>query len=90
MKKPKRITTWIVNKKTFTTFKAFKRYAWYNMRVGEITEGLEIFEDTIFKRYLLKRTERRLLIEKTYDMWDEHVKELKKLQLNLFDNENHR
>lgn len=73
----------ILNKE-FNTFKAFKNFAWYNMVTGEVAEGLEIFEDTILKRYKIKKTERRLIIEKTYDMWEEHIKQLKELQLKLF------
>lgn len=70
--------------KTFSTFKAFKTYAWYNMVPGEVTEGLEIFEDVIYKKYKIKKNERRLIIEKTYDMWEEHLQQLEKLQLKLF------
>ena len=73
----------ILNKE-FNTFKAFKKFAWYNMVAGEVTEGLEIFEDTILKRYKIKKTGRRLIVEKTYDMWEEHIKQLKELQLKLF------
>lgn len=84
MKKTKRITKWMILNKEFNTFKAFKSFAWYNMVKGEVTEGFEIFEDTILKRYKIKKTERRLIVEKTYDMWEEHIKQLKELQLKLF------
>lgn len=83
-KKIKRISTWITLNKEFSTFKAFRQFAWYNMMPGEVTEGIEIFEDTILKKYKIKRTERRLIIEKTYDMWEDHLKQLKELQLKLF------
>ena len=53
MKKPKKKTIWVVKNKTFTTFKAFKTYAWYNMIPGECTNGFEIFEDTVIKEYNL-------------------------------------
>ena len=73
----------ILNKK-FSTFKAFKTFAWYNMKPGEVTKGFEIFEDTIIKEYNLNRKERRLIIEKIYDMWEEHLQQLENLQLKLF------
>ena len=49
MKKPKRITKWMVLNKTFNTFKEFKNFAWYNMIPNEVTIGVELFEDTITK-----------------------------------------
>ena len=84
MKKTKRITKWMVLNKEFSTFKAFKTFAWYNMMPGECTTGVELFEDTIYKEYKLTRKERRLIIEKIYDMREEHLKQLEKLQLKLF------
>ena len=65
----------ILNKE-FSTFKAFKTFAWYNMKPNEVITGLELFEDTIYKEYKLTRKERRLIIEKTYDMWEEHLQQL--------------
>ena len=70
--------------KTFTTFKAFKTYAWYNMIPDEVTIGVELFEDTIYKEYKITRKEKRLIIEKTYDMWEEYLQQLENLQLKLF------
>ena len=84
MKKPKRTTKWMVLNKTFNTFKEFKNFAWYNMRPNEVTTGVEIFEDTIYKEYKITKKERRLIIEKTYDMWEEHIQQLENLQLKLF------
>ena len=84
MKKPKRKTKWILLNKEFNTFKTFKKFAWYNMKPNEVATGLELFEDTIYKEYKLTRKERRLIIEKTYDMWEEHLQQLKNLQLKLF------
>ena len=78
MKKPKRKTKWMVLNKEFSTFKAFKTFAWYNLLPDEV------FEDTIYKEYKLTRKERRLIIEKTYDMWEEHLQQLENLQLKLF------
>lgn len=84
MKKPKRKTTFVILNKEFSTFKTFKTFAWYNMKPGEVTKGFEIFEDTVIKEYNLNRKERRLIIEKIYDMWEEHLQQLENLQLKLF------
>lgn len=80
----------MANNKKFTTFKAFKRWLWYNLHTGETLEGFQIWEDTIFKSYNIKKTERRLLIEITYDLEKNQKEYFKNLQLNLFDNENQR
>ena len=90
MKKKKIITFWLANNKKFNTFKAFKKWLWYNLHTGETIEGFQIWEDTIFKKYNIKKTEKRLLIEITYNLEEETKKYSEKLQLNLFDNENHR
>lgn len=74
----------VILNKEFSTFKAFKRFAWYNMKPGEVTKGFEIFKDTVIKEYNLNRKERRLIIEKIYDMWEEHLQQLENLQLKLF------
>ena len=84
MKKPKRKTIWVVKKKTLKTFKAFTTYTWYNMIPGEVTTGVELFEDTIYKEYKITKKERRLIIEKIYDMWEEYQQQLENLQLKLF------
>lgn len=90
MKKRQIKTVWIVNSNKFNTFKAFKRWLWYNLHTGETLEGFQIWEDTIFKRYNIKKTERRLLVEITYDLEKSQKEYFENLQLNLFDNENHR
>lgn len=84
MKKPKKKTRWIILNKEFSTFKAFKTFAWYNLVPGEVAIGVELFEDTIYKEYKLTRKERRLIVEKTYDMREEHIRQLEELQLKLF------
>ena len=84
MKKPKKKTIWTLKNKEFNTFKAFKTYAWYNTVPSEVTEGFELFEDTVIKQYKITRKERRLLIEKIYDEDVEKIKESEKLQLKLF------
>lgn len=83
MKKPKRKTIFVILNKEFSTFKEFKTFAWYNIKPGEVTKGFEIFEDTVIKEYNLNRKERRLIIEKIYDMWEEHLQQSKRLQLKL-------
>ena len=45
----------MANNKRFTTFKAFKRWLWYNLHTGETLEGFQIWEDTIFKSYNIKK-----------------------------------
>ena len=53
MKKPKKKTMFVILNKKFSTFKAFKTFAWYNMKPRECTQGFEICEDTIIKEYNL-------------------------------------
>ena len=73
----------ILNKE-FSTFKAFRTFAWFNMKPDECTIGIELFEDTIYKKYKITKKERRLIIEKIYDMWEEHQQQSENLQLKLF------
>ena len=84
MKKPKRKTKWVIINKEFSTFKAFKTFAWFNTKPGECTQGFEIFEDTVIKEYNLNRKERRLIIEKIYDNDEEELKKWNHKQLKLF------
>ena len=84
MKKPKKKTKWIILNKEFSTFKAFKTFAWHNMKPGECTKGFEIFEDTVIKEYNLNRKERRLIIEKIYDEQKEILKYVSNQQLKLW------
>ena len=84
MKKPKKKTTFAILNKEFSTFKAFKTFAWYNMKPGEFTQGFEIFENTVIKEYNLNRKERRLIIEKIYDKREEELKKWNQKQLKLF------
>lgn len=84
MKKPKRKTMFVILNKEFSTFKAFKTFAWYNMKPGEATQGFEIFEDTVIKEYNLNKKERRLICEKTYDKDLEDLKKWNHKQLKLF------
>lgn len=84
MKKPKRKTKYLIMNRTFDNFKSFKTFAWLKMSPGEVTIGTEYFENTIYKEYRIKKTERRLIVEKTYDMWEEHLQQIENLQLKLF------
>ena len=84
MKKPKKKTTFAILNKEFSTFKAFKTFAWYSMKPGEYTQGFEIFEDTVIKEYNLNRKEKRLIIEKIYDKREEELKKWNQKQLKLF------
>ena len=84
MKKTKRKTKWMILNKEFSTFKAFKTFAWYNMRPGECTTGFELFEDTVIKEYKLNRKERRLIIEKIYDEQEDVLKHVLNQQLKLW------
>ena len=84
MKKPKRKTIFVIQNKEFSTFKAFKTFAWYNMKSGESTKGFEIFEDTVIKEYNLNRKERRLIIEKIYDEQNDVLKHVSNQQLKLW------
>lgn len=85
MKKRQIKTIWIVNSNKFNTFKAFKRWLWYNLHTGEIIEGSQIWEDTIYKTYKIRKTERRLIVETTYNLEQEQKKYFENLQLKLFD-----
>lgn len=84
MKKPKKKTKFVLLNKEFSTFKAFKTFAWFNMRPNECTNGFEIFEDTVIKEYNLNRKERRLIIKKIYDEEEEKIKKINNQQLKLF------
>ena len=81
--KTEKKTKWMILNKEFSTFKAFKTFAWYNLLPNEVTTGVELFEDTIYKEYKLTRKERRLIIEKTYDMWEEHLQQFISLFFSL-------
>lgn len=84
MKKLNKKTKFVILNKKFDSFKAFKTFAWFNMRPNECTNGFEIFEDTIIKEYNLNRKERRLIIEKIYDKDEEDLKNWNQKQLKLF------
>ena len=78
------MTIWVANNKRFTTFKAFKRWLWYNLHTGETLEGFQIWEDVITKKYIITKQERRLICEKIYDKDKEDLKEWNHKQLKLF------
>ena len=70
--------------KEFDNFKSFKTFAWLTMLPGEVTTGTEYFGDTIYKEYRIKRTERRLIIEKIYDEQEDVLKHVLNQQLKLW------
>lgn len=86
IKKRKKQSKYIFRNKEFTTFKAMKTYAYFNMGVGTEEESLEINEDQIMKIYKLTKQERRLLCIKTYDVIEKYKKWIEKQQLKLFTN----
>ena len=88
LKKKKIQRKYECNGKLFNTFKDFKTYAWYSMRMNQTIEGYEIAEDQIYKIYKITKKERRILIEKTYDLEEEMKKYYDSLQLKMFNNEN--
>lgn len=86
MRKFKKITTqYIIQNKSFDTFKAMKTFAYFNIKVGDKEEAFEIYKDEIIKTYELIKQERRLLCIKTYDRNKELIKEFNKKQLSLWD-----
>lgn len=85
IKKRFKRTSYLLNNETFTTFKAMKTYAYFNTGVGGTKEGYELADDEIIRIYVFKKQERRILCIKTYDKEKELINELKKKQLNLFE-----
>ena len=63
-----------------------KTYAYFNTGVGGTKEGYVLADDEIIRIYVFKKQERRILCIKTYDKEIELINELKKKQLNLFEN----
>ena len=57
----------------------FKEYYYNGEKVNQI------WEDTIYKTYRIKKTERRLMVEIIYDLEQEQKKYFENLQLKLFD-----
>lgn len=82
--KKKKQSKYIFRNKEFTTFKAMKTYAYFNMGVGTKEESLEISEDQIMKKYELIKQKRRLLCIKTYDAIEKYKQWIEKQQLKIF------
>ena len=84
IKKKKKRPIYSIGQKNFDTFKAMKKFVWYNSHTNEEIQGFEIINDEIQKHYIFIKKERRLLCnviynkEKVYKKWCEH------LQLKLF------
>lgn len=83
-KKTKKKSRYIFRNEEFTSFKAMKTYAYFNMGVGIEGKGYELANDEILKEYELIKQERRLLCRKTYDKEENDKKWIEKQQLNLF------
>ena len=83
-KKMKKKSKYIFRNKEFTSFKAMKTYAYFNIGVGVKEKGYELTNDEILKEYELIRQERRLLCIKTYDAIENYKNWIEKQQLKLF------
>ena len=83
-KKTKKRSKYILKNKEFTSFKAMKTYAYFNMGVGEKIKGYELMIDEILKEYELIKQERRLLCTETYNAIEKYKKWIEEQQLNLF------
>ena len=82
----KKRSKYIFRNEEFTSFKAMKTYAYFNMGVGVEKKGYESTNDEILKEYELIKQERRLLCRKIYDKEENDKKESEKKQLKLFNN----
>lgn len=82
MKKKK--TAYTIKNDILKTFKEMKALAWCKMKAGEMEIAHEMCEDEIIKSYKITKTERRIIIEKTYDANEELIKECNKRQLKLW------
>lgn len=75
---------WIKNHE-FPTFGKMKEYAFFHMKNGESINAEEINEDgEICKKYLIIRTERRVIIKTVKDYEKEQIEYQKRLQLQLW------
>lgn len=84
MKKPKKNKKYASDENLFDTFKALKKYIWYNTPNNTVKYGYELEEDVITKKYIFHKKERRLICEKTYDKDVEELEKWKYKQLKLF------
>lgn len=82
-KRTKRKFYWIKNRE-LPTYGKMKEYAFFHMKNGESINAEEINEDGEFcKKYLIIRTERRVIIKKVKDYEKEQIENYKKLQTSL-------
>lgn len=75
---------YIIKGREFESYKELKTWAYFNMKTGEKVIAYEIERDIIHKEYEIYKQERRLIAKKTYDMWEEHLRQIEELQLKLF------
>lgn len=80
----KKRSKYIFKNEEFTSFKAMKTFAYFNMGIGVKIKGYELTNDEILKEYELIKQERRLLCRKTYDKEENDKKWIEKQQPNLF------
>lgn len=80
----KKRSKYIFKNEEFTSFKAMKTFAYFNMGLGIEAKGYELTNDEVLKEYELIKQERRLLCRKTYDKEENDKKWIEKQQLNLF------
>lgn len=80
----KRTFYWIKNRE-FPTFAKAKEWCYFHMERGDFKNMEEVTEDgEITKKYIITRTERRVIICKIKDYLEEKKKEFELKQLKLF------
>ena len=67
IKKKKKRPIYNISQKNFDTFKAMKKFVWYNSHTNEEIQGFEIINDEIQKHYIFIKKERRLLCNIIYN-----------------------
>lgn len=83
-KKAKKRSVYSIDQKKFNTFKAMKKFVWYNIHTDEKIQGFEMIDDEIQKHYIFIKKERRLLCSIVYDKEKVYEEWCKHLQLELF------
>lgn len=76
---------YLIGDKEFDSYDKMKLWAYFNLKTGEKETAFEIEKDLIWKVYDIYKQEGRLIIRKTYDLFEEEKENSKKNQLNLFE-----
>ena len=84
IKKKKKRPIYSIGQKNFDTFKAMKKFVWYNSHTNEEIQGFEVINDEIQKHYIFIKKERRLLCNIIYNKEKIYKEWLDNLQLELF------